>query len=123
MTPTKYRAQRTEYNGISFASKAEAKRYGELWLLSRSGIISNLTLQPRFPFIVNETKVCDYIGDFRYVEDGKDVVEDVKGFPTETSLLKMKFFRVLYPEIELRIIGGKRKKKLAVRHTLAGAGV
>ena len=69
---------------IHFPSKAEAKRYGELMLEQRAGLIGGLTLQPRFPlYIVGEgrprTKIGTYVADFRYANAFGFVIEDVKG--------------------------------------------
>ena len=76
----KFNAHRTEVDGITFDSKKEALRYMELKILSKTGHISELKLQPEYPMIVNGHKVCAYRADFRYVENGKTVVEDVKGY-------------------------------------------
>lgn len=76
----KYNAKATQVDGIKFASKKEARRFAELQLLQRAGQIEELELQPRFMLHVNGQLVCDYVGDFKYVERGKDVVEDVKGY-------------------------------------------
>ena len=63
-----------------FHSKAELKRYGELSLELKVGLISDLELQPRFNLHAGEfVKIGAYVGDFRYKRDGKIVVEDVKG--------------------------------------------
>ncbi len=99
---SKYRAIRTEIDGIQFASRAEAHRYGELRLLERSGIISGLSLQPKFPMIVNGAKVCTYIADFSYIEKaGKLCIEDVKGMKTPVYRLKFKLFHALYPMLRI----------------------
>lgn len=74
----KYGAKRTEVDGISFASRKEARRYSELKLLERAGKIENLRRQVRFALV--QTVV--YIADFQYVENGEVVVEDVKGYRT-----------------------------------------
>lgn len=87
---SKYRAKPTFVDGIRFASKREAKRYEELKLLIRIGQISDLELQPKFDIIVNEIKICRYIADFRYKENGSTIIEDVKGFKTPVYKLKKK---------------------------------
>jgi hypothetical protein len=68
----------TEVDGIAFASKKEARRYGELKLLERAGRIFDLKVHPSFPLDVNGHPVCRYVGDFAYTENGARVVEDVK---------------------------------------------
>ena len=99
---TKYRNVPTEFDGIKFASKAEMARYGELRLLEMAGQISDLECQPLFVL----TAGVKYYADFRYVEDGKTVAEDVKGFETASWKIKKKLFLELYPDIELRVIKG-----------------
>ena len=92
--------------GIIFDSKAEHRRFGELMLLARAGQITTPAVHPEYTLSVNGTKIGKYKADFFYVENGKDVVEDVKSSPTMTtaSRLRMKVFRACYPNIELRII-------------------
>lgn len=75
---TKYRNKKITINGVTYDSKKEAARHAELLLLERGGVISNLELQPVFPIKINGMLVCKYIGDFRYVENGQTIVEDVK---------------------------------------------
>lgn len=93
---SKYRAVPTFVDGIRFASKAEAKRYQELKLLERAGEISRLELQPRYDITINGTKVCTYVGDFRYFTKDKQVLEDVKGVKTPVYRIKRKLLSALY---------------------------
>jgi hypothetical protein len=97
----KYGAVRTQVDGISFASKAEAARYKELKLLEKAGEIFGLQMQPRFPIDVNQVHICDYVADFkyhRYLDSGHqvNVVEDVKGVKTPVYRLKKKLVLALY---------------------------
>ena len=91
----KYGNTKVTVDGITFASKAEATWYGELKLLARGGVISDLELQPSFALRGQRGNVvCKYLADFQYSEDGKRVVEDVKGAPpTAVYRLKAKLFR------------------------------
>lgn len=77
----KYGAKRIEVDGYTFASLAEAKRYGELKLMQQAGAITALEPHPPFDLTVNGIVVGRYTADFRYVEvaTGETVVEDVKG--------------------------------------------
>jgi hypothetical protein len=95
---TKYGAIRTEVDGITFASKSEARRYAELKLLERAGAIYDLTLQPRFDLSVNGVKIGTYVADFRDVdgETHEILVEDVKGVRTPVYRLKAKLVKALY---------------------------
>ncbi len=100
--PSKYRAIPTVVDGVRFASKKEARRYGELKLLERAKKITGLILQPRFPCIVGEQLICTYVGDFSYLEPHSTsgilcvVVEDVKGMQTPLFKLKWKLVQALY---------------------------
>lgn len=88
MGKSKYGAVRTEVDGITFASKKEAKRYGELKLLEKAGEIKELQLQPEFVLhapsryiSTQKVKVGVYRADFRYRQGPRGilVIEDVKG--------------------------------------------
>lgn len=92
----KYRAQRTEVDGITFPSKKQAARYCALKLLEGAGEISDLTLEPEFAIEVNGHKVCKYRADFSYKQGGEQVVEDVKGFKTPAYRLKAKLLRATH---------------------------
>lgn len=94
----KFGAISTTVDGIRFASRAEAKRYGELCILQKAGLISDLKCQPRYELSVNGVRVCEYIADFSYIERGKGVVEDVKSPATRTPvyLLKKKLMKAIH---------------------------
>lgn len=94
---SKYKNIRTVVDGQAFDSKREAHRFGELKMLERSGIITELRCQPKFPLMVNGVKICTYIADFHYIgQDGREVVEDVKGMRTATYILKAKLMIACY---------------------------
>lgn len=89
----KYGNVKTDVDGYTFASKSEARRYGELALMQKAGEIANLYVQPRFTIYVEDVKVCVYIGDFSYADlrhDGRFVVEDVKSSATRTASYRLK---------------------------------
>lgn len=109
--PNKYRNQPVVVDGIRFASKAEAKRYGELKLLDRAGQIAGLTCQPRFKLTTAAGEPAGvYVGDFAYGEHtplGYHMVcEDVKSPATCTRLwrLKWKLVQDQYREVEFRVV-------------------
>jgi hypothetical protein len=89
---SKYHAQRTEVDGIKFASKKEATRYVQLKAFERVGIIKNLRLQVPFVIIAKSRygRAIKYVADFVYDEDGQMVVEDVKSKATITPVYKLK---------------------------------
>lgn len=95
--PSKYKAVKTEYDGIKFDSKKEAARYSTLILLKTSGQIKKIELQPRFDIIVNGRFCGFYKADFR-ITGNNDVVtiEDVKGMKTAVYKLKKKLIEAIY---------------------------
>lgn len=106
----KYRNKKVPIDMYVFDSIAESKRYKELVLLQKAKKIENLQLQPKF--LLQESfrkngktyRKIEYIADFMYEEDGKIIVEDVKGKETEVFKLKRKLFEKKYMGLELRII-------------------
>ena len=99
---SKYKAVKTEVDGITFDSKREAARYMELVLLERAGEISRLELQPSFECIIDGKKICTYKADFRYFTAKECVVEDVKGVKTPVYRLKKKLVEALYPGVKIK---------------------
>ncbi len=102
--PRRYLNQPVERGGIKFASKTESRRYRELELLQRAGHITELRPHPNFDIVVNGQKVCTYIGDAEYVQNGARVVEDTKSPRTRTNptyRLKAKLMRACHG-IEIR---------------------
>lgn len=105
----KYRNKKTEVDGIKFDSIAEAKRYSELKFLEKAGKITDLKLQPKFElqekYTINgrNIRAITYIADFQYIEDGKTIVEDVKGQATEVFKIKQKMFEKKYQQ-EIKIV-------------------
>lgn len=106
----KYRNKKVIVDDYIFDSIQESKRYKELKLLLRAGEIQNLELQPHFllqeSFKKNNKtyRKIEYIADFKYIENGKTIVEDVKGLQTDVFKIKHKLFEKKYPDLELRII-------------------
>lgn len=98
---SKYKAVRTEIDGITFDSKKEAARYVELKQLQTAGEIFELQVQPRFALSVPtagpDEVIGFYVADFQYrdrnpVTGGPRalVVEDVKSPPTKTPIYRWK---------------------------------
>ena len=93
---SKYHAKKTTIDGIEFDSAKEAKRYAKLSDMERAGEIQELRLQ--VPFEILPSFECDgvkyrgmkYIADFVYYRDGKQVVEDTKGWKTAEYRMKKK---------------------------------
>lgn len=106
----KYGNKKVVVDGHEFDSQKEARRYKELKLMERAGVIKNLELQPAFELIPtirteHETlRKTVYKADFRYVDTKTDgvVVEDVKGFKTDVYKLKKKMLLHKYEGIDFR---------------------
>ena len=87
---SKYNNVRTVVDGITFDSKKEAQRYSELRLMEIGNHITNLECQPKIPLMVNGKQVGNYIGDFKYMESGQMIIEDVKSKATMTPVYRLK---------------------------------
>ena len=99
--PNKFFAKKTIAMGLKFDSRWEAERWGQLKSMERAGVVNNLQRQIKFPLMINEQKICDYIADFRYLleeEDGlsKLVIEDAKGVLTPEFKLKKKMMKAIH---------------------------
>lgn len=114
--PSKYRNVPTVIDNIRFASKLEAKRYGELKLLERGRHIEKLRVHPVLHLLVNGHHICDYVADFSYTKvweaelttERADVVEDTKGVLTDVARLKLKMVKAQYG-IDVQLIKRARK--------------
>jgi hypothetical protein len=100
---SKYRNRKWELDGKTFDSQREARRYQELRWLLRTGVITDLQMQVPFELIPSQRvggKVVErpvkYVADFVYTENGKTVVEDVKGFRTKEYIIKRKLMLYKY---------------------------
>lgn len=101
----KYGNQKTDYNGVTFDSKKELKKWQELQLLEKSGLISDLQRQVAFPLIVNGRHVGRFTADYTWIEDGQKVVADAKSAPTrkETAYrLRKRVFEAQYAPLTIR---------------------
>ena len=108
--PSKWKNVICYEDGHKFDSLAERSRYRELILLQRAGVISGLKLQPPFELQAKfrgtdgkMVRAITYIADFQYNENGRVVVEDVKGKQTDVFKIKKKLFNEVYPHLELRL--------------------
>ena len=110
MTLSKYNAKKVSKDGYTFDSISEYKRYAQLYIMQKAGAISDLAVHPVFELqgafidlLTGEKhRAIHYEADFSYIEAGKYVVEDVKGFETPHFVDKWKIFRYKYPDIDAR---------------------
>lgn len=112
----KYGNKKCTYNGMTFDSRKEMKRYIELEILERAGKIKGLRRQVPFTLIpsqyeyyerygkngkrLKDGKRCiensvKYIADFVYERGGEMIVEDTKGKRTPDYILKRKMLLYL----------------------------
>lgn len=105
---SKYHSRKITRNGITFDSIKEYRRFCELSLLVKAGAITDLQRQVEFVLIPAQREPdsigkrggiikgktieqkCSYVADFVYTENGKQVVEDTKGFRTPDYKIKRK---------------------------------
>ncbi len=109
---SKYGNKKIVVDGIEFDSQLEANRYCQLKILQRANEIKDLRrqvkfeLQPTFKKNGKSIQSINYIADFTYydLKKNKIIVEDTKGFKTETYKIKKKLFDYAYPELEIKEI-------------------
>lgn len=105
----KYGNKKVVVDGEEFDSQLESNRWYELKLLQRAKQIKDLRRQIRFELQPSYKKngktiqSINYIADFVYYDINKKkfIVEDTKGYKTETYKLKKKIFEYKYPELEI----------------------
>lgn len=106
--------RRFTVGGITYDSEREYKRHLELMVLERAGVISDLRFQVKYVLIPTQRepdtvglrggvkkgklieKELSYYADFVYKEDGREIVEDCKGFRTEKYLIKRKLMLFIH---------------------------
>lgn len=115
----KYRNKKTEIQGIKFGSKIEAARWVQLRRMEEAGMITKLRRQ--VPFVLapavriagkRMSPPLRYFADFCYVQDGKEIIEDVKGQEkvTEGFRIKRHLMAVAgYHIVEVRKSSTRRK--------------
>lgn len=86
---SKYKSKKVALDGITFDSKKEAARWYQLKIMEKAGVISELQRQVMFelqPAVILDGRkkpALRYCCDFAYVENGKQVIEDVKSAATK----------------------------------------
>jgi hypothetical protein len=89
----KYSNKKGGLNGYSFDSNKEAERYKELLVLEKLNIVTDLRFKPQYKLIEafkdegSKDRDIIYVADFEYKENGKTVVEDVKGITNRVAEL------------------------------------
>lgn len=96
----KYRATRTELDGIKFGSKKEARYYQQLKILKRNGDIVFFLRQVPLHLPGGVRYVCDFQV---FWANGTVEFVEVKGFPTPEWKIKKRLVEATYP-IKITII-------------------
>ena len=87
-----------------FGSVAEFRRYQELQILEGLRAISDLSPHPSFNLVVNDCLIGTYTADSQYIENGKTIIEEVKGWKSRDYPLRKKLFKALHPQFVHREI-------------------
>lgn len=96
---SKYGAKKTELDGVTYDSKAEAEYAAKLKLREKAGEVGGIEIQRPFPILINGFSVGVYRADFCFIdhkEDGRLRVIDVKGYDTPLSKFKRKCVEAFY---------------------------
>lgn len=111
---SKYHSRKVTVDGVTFDSQKEYRRFRELCLLEKAGQITDLQRQVKFVLIPAQyepdtigkrggikrgkliERECSYLADFVYNQDGKQVVEDTKGYKTAEYIIKRKMMLYKY---------------------------
>lgn len=100
-----------------FDSRKEYRRYQELLLLERQGLITNLSrqttliIQEAFNYGTEHIRAITYRADFTYKQNGEQIIEDVKYVSEKTGKirstadfkLKWKLLKKKYPSYKFVI--------------------
>ena len=96
MGSSKYGNRKITFNGLIFDSVGEANRYKQLLLLEKANRIKDLQTQVRITLLESfkldkaTIRGISYYADFQYIEGGKTIIEDYKGYKTDVYKIKRK---------------------------------
>ncbi len=97
--PSKYKNEKTIYNGIKYDSKKEAAYAQTLDLLKKAkgnDRVLRVERQVKMPIRMDNKLICTYILDFRVEYPDRLEFIDVKGFRTAIYRLKKKLVEAFY---------------------------
>lgn len=85
---SKYHSRKMTIDNQTFDSMKEFARWKDLQRLLGAGVITDLKRQVKFELIPSQKnefgkvieRPCVYVADFVYKKNGKQIVEDVKGY-------------------------------------------
>lgn len=101
---SKFNNIKTVVDNITFHSRKESLRYSQLKLYEKGGLIKDLRLQVPYELIpklvINDKteRAIKYVADFVYIDtvNGKEIVEDVKGYKDRVYLLKYRLMKMIH---------------------------
>lgn len=99
---TKYGAKRTQYNGLTYASRFEAGVAQELDLRMAAGEFVKVEPQFRIPLYIyladgTSVNIFAYVCDFRCVKpDGSYLLVEAKGYRTALYRVKRKLLELVW---------------------------
>jgi hypothetical protein len=103
----KFKAKKVKIDGYVFDSQKEYTYYLILKARLQAGEITKLEIKPIYELRGYGGKiVCKMIPDFRYMEKGKQIIDEVKSKITITPVYRLKKKLLLdnYPKINFREI-------------------
>lgn len=108
---------KVQEDGYTFDSKAEYYVYLDLRTRLKAGEISRLAVHPKYilqsAFTAQngeKIRAISYRPDFRYLENNRVIVIEVKGFETQAWRIRYKLFRKQYPHIKFILHKVKKGK-------------
>ncbi len=105
---------RRTYEHVIYDSQAEMEYAAQLHMRLKAGYLHSVERQVRMPLMVNGSKVCDMVIDFRLQwPDGKTELHDVKGMVTPVWRLKAKLFEAIYGYKIIEVYKGAPKYEKA----------
>lgn len=98
---SKYGNKKTEYKGIVYDSRKEARYAQSLEILQTANDpkekVVNIERQVKYSIDINGIHICNYILDFKVAyADGRIEYIDVKGMRTSVYILKAKLMKAIY---------------------------
>lgn len=103
------KATKNKTAAACFDSELEYRRWHELLLLERAGVIARLERQVSIPIVVDGVHVFSIEPDFVYFQDGRRIYDDTKGrksgFEYRIFCIKWKVAKAKFPNAEWRVNG------------------
>lgn len=93
----KFGAKKTEYKGVQYHSKLEAKYAQDFDLMLKAGELLDVDRQFKVELRANGMLICNYYVDFRlHLKDGSFELVEIKGFETDIYRFKRRLLEALW---------------------------